>query len=248
MKNLCFFDTETTGLDEDAKIVQLAYRLFDIGSYKMLEEYNNLFDPKKPIDIGAMAVCHITNKMVEGKPEIETEKMKLAEVFSGAICVAHNASYDNARLEFEGLHVPKYTICTKKVAQSLLQNEDEPPESYGMQYLRYWLDLDIPDAERVLAHDALGDIIVLEKLFWSLVNWWTFQQKKAPEPDVIKEVLNEFVSITKKPLLLKAFPFGKHAGVNLEDIPTDYLQWAIRSLTDISEDLEHTIKTELSKR
>ena len=58
----------------------------------------------------------------------------------------------------EGIHTPK-SICTLKLARYLDPNGVIP--KYNLQYLRYFLGIQI-DAT---AHDALGDILVLEKLF-----------------------------------------------------------------------------------
>jgi len=48
------------------------------------------------------------------------------------------------------------------------------------------------------------------------------------------------VEVTKNPVLLARMPFGKHNGLKLEDIPTDYLQWL--SGTDFDEDMAYKVK------
>ena len=74
---LIFLDTETTGLELEDKICQVAYIVEG-------KEYNELFKPELPIKFEAMAVTHITNKMVEDKPAFVGSGMfkHLEELFS----------------------------------------------------------------------------------------------------------------------------------------------------------------------
>ena len=55
-------DTETTGTGTDDRLCQLAFKT---GQGTVV---NELFNPKRPIAIEAMAVHHITNEMVKDKP------------------------------------------------------------------------------------------------------------------------------------------------------------------------------------
>jgi hypothetical protein len=79
-----------------------------------------------------------------------------------SVMVAHNARFDQAIIEKEGI-TPSNVICTLRVARALDKNNTIP--QYKLQYLRYYLDIDI-EAE---AHDALGDVLVLEQLFKRLL-------------------------------------------------------------------------------
>ena len=72
--------------------------------------------------------------------------------------VAHNAAFDVDMLKKEGIE-PKSVICTLKLAR-YFDKEGMIPK-YGLQYLRYYLKLNV-DA---IPHTALGDILVLEALF-----------------------------------------------------------------------------------
>jgi hypothetical protein len=44
------------------------------------------------------------------------------------------------------------------------------------------------------------------------------------------------------------FDFGKHKGSNLSDVPTDYLQWCLRELTDATDDWRKMVRDELHRR
>ncbi len=160
MKKIIFFDTETTGNEPKKDFVcQLAYKTTDMT-------FNELFNPSIPIPPEASAITHITNKMVAGKPSFKKstnyDDIKLLFEDHNSVVVAHNAKFDLAIINKEDIFPANY-ICTLRVAR-YLDKENIIPQ-YKLQYLRYYLDIEI-EAE---AHDALGDVLVLEKLFERLL-------------------------------------------------------------------------------
>ncbi|MDD5397074.1 MAG: exonuclease domain-containing protein [Candidatus Moranbacteria bacterium] len=211
---LIFLDTETTGKGPTDRLCQLAYKFKD-------EEFEGLFKPPVKIKVEAMSVSHITNKMVEDKePFIGSEmREKLAEIFAnGNILVAHNAQFDVEMLKRENLEI-KNIIDTYKIAHAL--DKDAKIPKYNLQYLRYFLDLEI---ENVVAHSALGDVKVLEKLFERLF------QKMMTEFEDENVVIEQMLKISAQPLLMKKFPFGKYKGAMVVEVAkTDlgYLRWLL---------------------
>ena len=155
---ILFLDTETTGNSDKDRLVQLAVKELFIDEPLV----NALYKPPVPISIESMAIHHITEKMVAGKPAFKDspEYSGLKDLLESdeVILVAHNAAFDLAMLSREGI-VPRRSICTYKLAYALDPNDQMP--NYRLQYLRYLLDLDV-EAE---AHDALGDVLVFEALF-----------------------------------------------------------------------------------
>ena len=212
--NLIFLDTETTGTGPNDRLCQVAYKFQG-------QEFEALFCPPVPIEIDAMAVSHITNKMVADKEVFVDSAMRrqLAEIFSGEkILVAHNAGFDVEMLKRENLAIEK-TIDTLKLAQ-YLDIDGEIPR-YAMQYLRYYHDLDVTDAP---AHNALGDIRVLEKLFD-----FYFEKMLNKSGDAVK-VLEEMQAISARPILIKKFNFGKYNGEKVADVAQrdcNYLRWLL---------------------
>lgn len=224
--NLLFLDTETTDkLENGGRLVHLAYKYGN-------EKLNYLFKPPVPISIEAMAVHHITNEMVEGCMPFElTPYSKSTQLaLNENIMVAHNAAFDAEILRREGLE-PKQIICTLKVAQNLFDLTQ-----YKLQFLRYNFGL---ETGQVRAHDAEGDIEVLEALFNYLVH---YMARTMPELDnKITMIYDQMLEWTENPVLLKRMSFGKHAGQQLEKIPKDYLMW-LRGQKDLSENLKYTIE------
>ncbi len=219
-----FFDTETTGTQQEDRLCQLAYKT------EKSEIVNQLFKPPLPIAIDSMCVHHITNEMVENKPAFKGshEYQKLVGLLGGDknILVAHNAKFDVDMLEKEGVH-PKRVICTLKLARHM-DPEGKIPR-YSLQYLRYFLGIKVD----VTAHDALGDVLVLEKLFERLF----VKMSKTIGPAAVE---NRMMDISSKPVLLARMYFGKHKGKFFREIPGDYLKW-LSGTDDLDEDLRYTV-------
>ncbi len=215
-RKLIFLDTETTGTEEKDRLIQLAYRTSD-G-----KEVNELFRVPIPISIEAMATHHITEKMLHGKPyfrESEVYHDLKERLERGEILVAHNAKFDIAMLEKEGIRVGSF-IDTLKVARAL-DPEGKIP-SYKMQYLRYYLGIEIG----ATAHDAWGDILVLEKLFYRMLKKMVESTGKTSD-----EMIDEMIAISQKPSFIHRIQFGKYKGEKIEDIARedpDYLRWLLK--------------------
>lgn len=212
--NLIFLDTETTGVGPEDRLCQVAYKFQGA-------EKEALFKPPVPIGIDAMAVAHITNKMVANKePFFGSQLHKaLEEIFSGEhILVAHNVGFDAEMLKREKL-APKSLIDTFKLAQYLDVNGEIP--KYALQYLRYYHELEVLDAP---AHDALGDIRVLEKLF----DFYFQKMLSGGKEEAV--VLQEMLAVSARPILVKKFNFGKYIGESVSDVAQkdrNYLQWLL---------------------
>lgn len=236
MDELIFLDTETTGNDllKD-RLFQICYKHKDI-----LEcEY---FKPPLSISIKSQSITHVTDKMVADKNPFADSIMKkeVSVLLKTNIMVAHNAIFDIAMLTHEGLEVSKF-ICTLKLARTL-DIDDVIPE-YNLQYLRYYLDLDID----VHAHDAKDDVLVLEALFKRLFTKM-MEQYKDPQ-----KVVSEMLRISLEPYLFRLFTFGKHKGKKIEEVVmTDrsYLDWLLSEKLqkpEREEDWIFTLKHHLSK-
>jgi len=238
-ENLVFLDTETTGADAEDRVCQVAYIYQE-------KEYDELFKPPLKIKVEAMAVCHIDNHMVEDKPAFEGSRMQthLKELLEEQeqILIAHNAKFDIGMLEKDNVATVRF-IDTLKVAQ-YLDPEGVIPR-YGMQYLRYFLDLRVEDAP---AHNALGDIRVLVRLFERLY------QKHIDSGLSHEEVIADFERVSKLPTLIKKFSFGKHVGKAVAEVAQEdrgYLEWlqkqkaTQRAEGNPDEDWEHTLQVYL---
>lgn len=223
-----FLDTETTGTGPDDRLCQIAFKP-EVGSAVC-----GLFNPGMPISIDAMSIHHITNKMVENKPPFKESEAyeQLSKLVSDEhnIIVAHQAQFDVEMLNREGINPPK-VICTLKLARHLDSTGVIP--KYNLQYLRYYLNLEI-DAK---AHDALGDIMVLEAVFWRIHAKFVANGLRNPNHEMIK--------VSNNPILIPRMPFGKHKGKLFSEVPQDYLEWLLG--TELDEDMAFTVKKHLGR-
>ena len=231
MTHFLFFDTETTGNTENDFICQLAYKQDG-------EEFSELYQPSIPIPPEASAVHHITNKMLANKPSFQ-ESAHYATVKSlfeksDVIPVAHNAKFDIAMLKKEGIEIPR-SICTLRLARYL--DKDNKVPRYNLQFLRYYLNIEI-DAQ---AHDALGDVKVLEALFGRL-------KKKIIEEvgGDEKKALTEMLAVSARPSLISVFSFGKYNEklvANIAKTDRGYLEWLLAQKLQNETDEEDWIYT-----
>ena len=228
---LIFLDTETTGNDVTKdRLCQVCYR---IGK----ETKTAYFKPPIPVSVKAMSITHITNKMLQNEePFIESEMFKdLKSLLPSGILVAHNAIFDKAMLEAEGLKVPKF-ICTLRIARSL-DSENVIPE-YNLQYLRYYLDLEVEGHP----HDAEADVNVLEAVF-------NRQLSKIMEKIHDKDkAIEEMIKISSTPVLFKKINFGKYKDKDIEEVlklDRRYLEWLLSEklkTPELEEDWIYTLK------
>lgn len=228
--NLIFLDTETTGNDVlKDRLCQVCYETAALG---IKTAY---FKPPMPVSVKAMSITHITNKMLADKEAFEGSdtKKELESLLADGVLVAHNVKFDAAILEAEGLKIPN-KICTLRVARFLDSNGVIP--EYNLQYLRYYLDIDVEGH----AHDAEGDVRVLHAVFDRL-----FSKVRAGEESDDAAVM-KMIDISSKPSLYSEINFGKHKGKKLEEVAkTDrgYLEWLLNQKVTSEENDEDWIYT-----
>ncbi|ATA21877.1 exodeoxyribonuclease X [Gibbsiella quercinecans] len=211
-------DTETCGLS--GGIVEVAS--VDIIDGQLTNPMSDLVSPDRPISIEAMAIHHITEQMVAGKPRIA---VAIGRYQGSEYYVAHNAAFDRGVLpEMNG-----QWICTMKLARNLY-----PDIKYSNQYLRYALNLNVqlPQDATLYPHRALYDCYVTAALLQRIM------QDSGWSPAQMSQ-------ITAQPTLLKKFKFGKYRGHDIERVAQEdpgYLRWMLKSISDLSPDMQYTLK------
>ncbi len=226
---IVFLDTETTGL-RDGRLIQLAYKMR--GSEDIFVEY---FKPPVAIEFEAMGTHHITEKMVADKLPFSESPiyMTLPSMLKNSILLAHNATFDIGILKTEGVETGKY-VCTYKVAKRLY---DFP--NHKLQSLRYRFGVELDEAS---AHDAAGDVLVLEAVFNHILKDYMEKNNLTEE-----EAIEKFIEMTCVPVLLEKINFGKYSGKSFHEIKTSdprYFEW-LSTLKDKDDDFIHTIQHHL---
>ena len=215
MSKLIFFDTETTGIGEEDYLCQIAYKIEG-------DSFMGMYKPPVLIPPGASAVHHITNEMVKDKPAFTASPdfKTIKELFENkdSVLVAHNMPFDQAMIKKEGI-IPAQTICTLRVARHL--DREGKLAKHNLQFLRYALGIEI----EATAHDALGDVLVMEQLYYRLLKK-IIEEDKVDEEDAVRKM----IEISSHPSLMRTISFGKHAGKKVADLvetERGYLEWLL---------------------
>jgi DNA polymerase III epsilon subunit family exonuclease len=225
-------DVETTGIDPSRdRVVEVACALVRNG--RITEAFSTLVNPGRPILAVASAVHGITDDMVVHAPQLTAVAPKLQGLCTGAVVVAHNASFD---LEFLPFLKSRPHLCSMRLAQRVVP--DAP--NYKNQVLRYHLGVNVDELPSAVPHRALGDVYVTAAILRRCLD--RYLAGGAPND------IDALVDNVAAPALLEALPFGKHRGRRLRDVPTDYLQWAISAQIDLSIDVTFSMKHELHQR
>ncbi len=159
LSDLCFvvFDTETTGLlPHKDEIVQIgAVRVLN-GKIVQGEHLDMLVDPGIPIPPASTKVHKVSDRMVQGAPDIAEAGRVFHQFARDAVIVAHNAPFDMAflrrhanRMEVEWDHPILDTVLLSAVLFGA-------SDTHTLDALCERLEITIPEA---LRHTALGDAV-----------------------------------------------------------------------------------------
>lgn len=117
-------DVETTGLDVGAghRVCEIAVLRYRGG--KVLDTFDSLVNPQRPISPGASAVNRLSDRDVAHAPVFSQVAPRVAALFEDAVLVAHNAPFDLAFLaaEWRRLRWPPrlgFTVDTLALARRL---------------------------------------------------------------------------------------------------------------------------------
>lgn len=260
-QSVTVIDTETTSLiPEECEIVEVAsakwYTYHWATSDILLGTY-------KEIPPEASAKNNISRKMIENLPKFDQFVAHVKQILDwpdSKYWVAHNATYDRKALKtaFEKLGMVDDVelcnnsarwICTWRLSKQILSH-DFNDTYYGLNYLRYKLDLDVPETIGVhrAGADAYTCAILLDKLIEIGILNGTINEKIPLGPQ-LSDLSWKFNPIT-------TWPFGgKHKGKLLTELDNDYYLWALKTLSQLKEgdptydaDLAESIRLVLEKR
>jgi len=227
-------DTETTGVEEEDRIIQLSYLVTDEAG-NIMEMHDDLCTAPLPTKFDSMAIHGITPEMLEGKPAcIDTKAFARLNELNVAenVMVIQNAEFDEAMLAKEGFTSNMKLIDTFRI----LRKKYPLNTPHGLQHKRYELGLYKREPEiieqlgvEVRAHDALGDVVVLKLFLDHLLN-----DGQSSE---------EMIELCSQPIMLDIMTFGKHKGKTFEEIALNdrnSLQYMIDTF-DLDGDLRYTM-------
>ena len=92
--NWVVLDSETTGLDDEDEIIDLA-----IISRHGSTMFNSLIKPTCPVSEGARAVHHISDEMLADAPTFAEVYPRIQEILSGKTVIIYNKNFDYLKLK-----------------------------------------------------------------------------------------------------------------------------------------------------
>lgn len=221
-------DCETTGLEaEKDEIIEVAAARFQFDA--ILNKFETLIEPEKPISPESMAIHHISDAMVKGKPKITEILPALFEFVGKAVIVGHGISLDLAFLTASAARhgIPCAISARPSIDTLRLARLYGESPTNSLETLRQHFNIAAEGA-----HRAMNDVIVNIEVFKYLATKF--------------KTTEQLLERLQRPILLRAMPLGKHKGRAFSEIPVEYLQWAAHK--DFDQDLLFSIRTELKKR
>jgi len=221
-------DVESTGLDcASDRVIEVAVATFTADT--ILEEFESLVDPKQNIPCESIAIHHITQEMVHGKPTIAEVFPKISALIDNRIIVGHGIQFDIDILSQEAKRAQLDSPFRNNLAFDTLRLArlyGESP-SNSLEVLRGHFNIQAEGA-----HRAMSDVVVNIQVFKRLVSRF--------------RTVEEIQAVLAKPIAMKAMPLGKHKGRAFKEIPIEYLLWAARQQFD--NDLLFSLRSEIQRR
>ena len=239
--SITVLDTETTNLLADqAEIVELAAARFDPQAGWVVRD--RLFNAHNGIPPAASAKNNISPRMIRDQPywdQCVRESKDMLAWDTARYFVAHNCSYDQSVLatawdrcgssaDVQSARNQAVWICTWRLSKQILGHDFGDIE-YGLNYLRYLLDLPVPDSH--VSHRAGADTLICAMLLERLVSIATEKGMISSDGDIGQQLHDLCWSTIK----VAVWPFGKYRGVALTEIPDDYWMWALKNLPALND-------------
>lgn len=189
MAYIIIFDTETTGIEKEDRIIQYGAIIVDEkgepykGDTKQAV-FEGLCSTDLPIKLKAMSTHNIRQNELEGMPKfVNTDFYKVLQELNNEnnFLIAHNLPFDLGMLEKEGFNNKFQLIDTLRCAKHMFKKSNieseiiDPKNNFTsdnqLQTFRYKL-FSKKDEEKeatkygvtIHAHNAIGDVVIL-KLF-----------------------------------------------------------------------------------
>ena len=149
-------DTETTGLNNDDQIIEIA--IIDMNGNALL---NTRVYTETPISPEAYAVHHIKKEDLIGKPTIKELAPKIEEIFKDKTVLIYNESFDCRMLKQSGYNMEFKSECMMYLYMDYIDSE----RWVGLQRAMEYEGIDI-----IQEHNVYGDCICVLELIKKITN------------------------------------------------------------------------------
>lgn len=220
--NAIILDTETH--DMKGLPIEVAFTGCDIQGGLLHFDKQNMFDEffsigDEKISLGAMAVHHILDTDLIGKPDYKSFKLP-SEV---QYIIGHNIKYDIEVISKCGVETKNLKpICTLNIARHLWPELD----THRLEALAYFVLGRTAATRDILknAHSASVDIEITAYLLEKIIE------------DAKIESIEQLYALSEEYRPWLKINFGKHRGTAIQDLPFSYVKWLLNE-PNIDEDL-----------
>jgi len=227
-KKIIVFDTETTGFDDDDRVIQIGSIMLSKGRTYTSEDF---VKTDRIISIGSMTAHGIRKLPAYTKNLSRTKTIKrLNSLEENDIVIGHNVDFD---LNMIGrvLHNSKFKIVDTMYIAEFLKKKNcfEEEDKINLQYLRYKL-IDEEYEKKIIkkykpiggAHSALFDSLVTREILDTFIEALKILGYNNPWEKAIELYENRFSPETV------IFTFGKYKDRTVREvfnIDMSYLEW-----------------------
>jgi len=205
-------DTETHNMN--GYPIEIAYvpaQFLDTGELIVNKDacFDEYFSCAEPINYGAMAVHHILESDIEGKPGYETFRLPAGIQY----IIGHNVDYDIQAIKLADKSVDAKAICTLALSRMVW-----PDAAHNLSALIYMLAKGSVKARESIrnAHNAKQDILLTAVLL-----------KQICKALGIKDMQSLYL-FSEQARIPTHITFGKHKGTLIKDLPADYVTWLLK--------------------
>jgi DNA polymerase III epsilon subunit-like protein len=219
-----FLDTETTGIDANASVCEIAFAITD-ENFNILEQHQSLIDPEQPISPSASGVHGLTWDDCMASPTL-TEYFSVDDpscygkkLAAPAVLLGHRCGFD-LRFVAPYFEEPPLQVDSLRWARRLY------PDSDNHQLSTLIFALNLPRSAG--AHRAMADVMSAMHLCRHIC-------------ERTGMTLPQLAEASKEPMEIRVLSFGKHKGTPFSQIPRNYLRWMRENMTDLDQDHVYTI-------
>jgi DNA polymerase-3 subunit epsilon len=236
MIHLVFYDLETTGtnINRDA-VVQLGALqcIYDEDTGKLSPAtvlINTMCNPGAPIPEEATEVHGITDADVAWAPPDKQALYQFSlllrrmSVNNPVVLVGHNIERFDTPMIMQRWPTGMFNVNYSSIDTYTIALREWPAMPHKLEELYDWYAQGTP----VKAHDAAADCYMVH----------SFLDKYLKESG---KTLEQLVDWLDEAVILETYPFGKHKGLPVKDVPHNYLKWCAANFTEVHKDVELTI-------
>lgn len=171
--------------------------------------FDEYFSCPEPISYGAMAVHHILESDIAGKPSYETFRLPEGVEY----IIGHNVDYDIQAIKLADKSISAKAICTLALSRMVW-----PDDAHNLSALIYKLANGSIKARESIrnAHNAKQDVLLTAVLL-----------KQICKVLGVKDLKSLFL-FSEQARIPTHLTFGKHKGTAIKDIPADYVVWLLK--------------------